>query len=231
MGGLGTGLDYRGRPAPLEKYNLLTTGMTAGRALTEYLAAHYDPIAPGWYGLCAYWARAACYEHVDVLPSSENNIVFRVGDKKGLLTLAHNNDIGLLGNGVQPEVFHLWLLKYIKDERKAFVADLWAGEEVWSYPIYKYDMESSRSGNVESVSVTVYFADDAVEPDYRGTQVHIYHYTYDLFLDGNGAITGGEWTGAEHRRPSGTPEHIARREHHFPGARLSGGRADSPVPG
>ena len=195
LGGLGTGLDYRGRPAPLEKYNLLTTGMTTGRALTEYLAAHYDPTAPGWYGLCAYWARAASYEHVDVLPSSENNIVFRVGDKKGLLTLAHNNDIGLLGNGVQPEVFHLWLLKYIKDERKAFVADLWAGEEVWSYPIYKYDMESSRSGNVESVSVTVYFADDAVEPDYRGTQVHIYHYTYDLFLDGNGAITGGEWTG------------------------------------
>ncbi len=68
-------------------------------------------------------------------------------------------------------------------------------KQVWSYPIYKYEMESRESGNVESVSVTVYFADDAVEPDYRGTQVHIYHYTYDLFLDGNGAITGGEWTG------------------------------------
>ena len=125
QGGLGTGLDYRGRPAPLEKYNLLTTGVTAGTALTEYLAAHYDPNAPGWYGLCAYWARAACYEHIDILPSSENNLIFRVGDKKGLLTLAHNNDIGELGDGVHPEVFHFWLLNYIKDQRKAFVADLW----------------------------------------------------------------------------------------------------------
>lgn len=196
LGGLGTGLDYRGRPAPLEKYNLLTTGRTTGTALTEYLATHYDPNAPGWYGLCAYWARAASYENVDIFPSSENNIIFRVGDKKGLLTLAHNSDIGMLGNGVQPEVFHLWLLNYIKDQGKAFVADLWTGEEVWSYPIYKYEMESSRNGNVESVSVTVYFADDAVEPDYRGTLVHAYHYTYDLSLDAVGAITGGQWTGA-----------------------------------
>jgi hypothetical protein len=196
QGGLGTGLDYRGRPAPLEKYNLLTTAVTTGTALDEYLAAHYDPEAPGWFGLCAHWARAACYEHIDVLPSSENNIVFRIGDKKGLLTLVHNNDIGLFGNGVQPEVFHLWLLNYIKDQGKAFVADLWAGEEVWSYPIYKYEMTTSISGGVESVAVTVYFADDAVEPDYRGTQVRFNHYTYNLFLDGTGAITGGEWTEA-----------------------------------
>ncbi|MCX5839673.1 MAG: hypothetical protein NTW71_14355 [Deltaproteobacteria bacterium] len=196
QGGLGTGQDYRGRPAPLEKYNLLTTGVTSGPALTEYLSAHYDPNAPGWYGLCAHWARAACYEHVDILPSSENNIIFRVGDKKGLLTLAHNSDIGELGNGTDPDVFHEWLLKYIKDQREAFVADLWSGIEVWSYPIYKYDMESSRNGNVESVSVTVYFADDAVEPDYMGTKVRGYHYTYDLSLDAAGAITGGQWTAA-----------------------------------
>lgn len=194
LGGLGTGQDYRGRPAPLEKYNLLTTGVTTGTALTEYLAAHYDPNAPGWYGLCAYWARAACYEHVDILPSSENNIVFRVGDKKGLLTLAHNSDIGELGQGTQPEVFHEWLLKYIKDQGEAFVADLWAGAEVWSYPIYKYEMQASRNGSVESVWVRIYYADDAVAPDYRGTQVRTADYTYDLFLDGAGAITGGQWT-------------------------------------
>jgi hypothetical protein len=196
QGGLGTGLDYRGHPAPLEKYNLLTTGVTTGTVLNEYLTAHYDPNAPAWYGLCAYWARAACYEHVNILPSSENNIIFRVGDKKGLLTLAHNSDIGVLGNGVQPEVFHLWLLDYIKDQGQAFVADLSTGEQVWSYPIFKYAMQTSRNGNVESVSVTVYFADDAVEPDYRGTQLLFNHYTYDLFLDATGAITGGQWTGA-----------------------------------
>ena len=142
-GGLGTGIDYRGRPAPLEKYNLHMTGSTSGTALDWYLKKHYDPSAPGWYGLCLYWARAACFEQIDILPSSENNIIFRVGEKKGLLTLAHNNDMGESGDASQrPEVFHRWLLTYIKDQKKAFVADLDAGPEVWSYAIYKYVMET-----------------------------------------------------------------------------------------
>jgi len=195
QGGLGTGLDYRGSPAPLEKYNLLTTGVSSGTALYSYLDVHYDPNAPSWYGLCGYWARAACYEHIDILPSSENNIIFRVGDKKGLLTLAHNSDVSEYTQGAQPDEFHKWLLKYIKDQKKAFVADLDAGDQVWSYPIYKYDMTSSVTGDVESVWVKIYYADDFVEPDYRGTQVRTAQYTYDLTLDGAGAITGGEWTG------------------------------------
>jgi hypothetical protein len=232
QGGLGTGQGYRGRPSPLEKYNLFTTGVTTGTALTEYLAAHYDPNAPGWYGLCFYWARAASYEHANILPSSENNIIFRVGDKKGLLTLAHNSDIGEGTQGALPEEFHLWLLKYIKDQREAFVADLDAGAEVWSYPIYRYEMQTSRNGNVESVSVRIYYADDFVEPDYRGTQVQWADYTYDLFLDGTGAITGGKWTGgsiADH--PDGLSFSLDVRTV-FPGldykeiVRLAGSRDD-----
>jgi hypothetical protein len=194
-GGLGTGLDYRGRPAPIEKYNLLKTGVTSGGALDEYLDAYYDPNAPSWYGLCAYWARAACYEQVEILPSSEDNLIFRIGDKKGLLTLAHDSDLLELADGSRPEEFHFWLLTYIRDQKKAFVADLYAGPEVWSYPIYQYEMQTSRSGNVESVSVRVYYADDFVAPDYMGTQKRTTQYTYKLFLDADGTITGGEWTG------------------------------------
>jgi hypothetical protein len=195
QGGLGTGQDYRGRPAPIEKYNFLTSGTTSGRALDAYLAEYYDPEAPGWYGLCAFWARAACYEHIGILPSSEKNVIFRVGDKKGLLTLAHDNDFLEMGNGSSPSEFHYWLLHYIKDQKKAFAADLWAGESVWTYPIYEYVMSSSVSGNVESVSVQITYADDNVAPDFIGTQVLKTRYTYDLFLDGSGAITGGQWTG------------------------------------
>jgi hypothetical protein len=194
-GGLGTGRDYRGRPSPLEKYNLLTTGVTSGGALDDYLNVYYDPNAPYWYGLCAYWARAACYEHVDILPSSENNVIFRIGDKKGLLTLAHTSDLVETGDGTCPEEFHRWLLKYIKDRKQAFVADLSAGPEVWSYPIYHYEMQIGGSGNKRQVSLKVYYADDAVNPDYMGTKVLTSYYTYDLYLDSGGAITGGEWTG------------------------------------
>ena len=34
-----------------------------------------------------------------------------------------------------------------------------------------------------------------MNPDYMGTKVYTAQYTYNLFLDGTGAITGGEWTG------------------------------------
>jgi hypothetical protein len=195
-GGLGTGQDYRGRPAPLEKYYLHTTGRASGTALDWYLKFYFNPNAPAWYGLCANWARAACFEDIDILPSSENNIIFRIGDKKGLLTLAHMTDATASADGSHPEVFHLWLLDYIKDQKKAFVADLDAGPEVWSYAIFKYVMEASRTGDVESYKVVVYFADDHVPPDFRGTQVDAKAYTYDLFLDGTGAITDGRWTGS-----------------------------------
>lgn len=195
QGGLGTGQDYRGRPAPLEKYNFLMTGATSGDPLDKYMDAYYDPDAPGWYGLCVFWALAASSENVNVLPSSEQNVVFRVGDKKGLLTLVHDSDLVEMSANHSPDVFHFWLLHYIRDQKKGFIADLSAGEEVWSFPIYRYDMVSTRNGSVESVSVKIYYADDAVRPDYMGTRVLTSDYTYDLFLNGSGEITGGQWTG------------------------------------
>ncbi len=194
-GGLATGSDYRGHPAPLEKYHLYTDGVTTGYALTQYLDIAYDPYASAWYGFCLHWARAACFEPGDILPSSNDNIIFRVGDKKGLLTLAHHKDIVETDNGSYPESFHYWLLHYIKDQKKAFTADLFAGTEVWSYPIYKYEMQITGGGATQSVYVKIYYADDFVFPDFMGTQERSTFYTYDLFLDGSGAITGGQWTG------------------------------------
>ena len=194
-GGLGTGMDYRGRPAPLEKYNLFTNGDTSGRALDYYMDHYYDADAPDWFGLCINWAWAACTENLDIWPSSEDNIIFRVGDKKGLLTLAHFQDVIRMGNGDKPEEFHYWLLDYIREQGKAFVADLATGEEVWSYPIFKYDMEITGGGNVQSVWVKAYFVSDSVPPDYMGSRIGEINYTYDLYLDGDGAITGGKWTG------------------------------------
>ena len=193
-------------------------------ALSWYLDAYYDPEAPLWYGLCAYWARAASYEHIDILPSSENNIIFRVGDKKGLLTLAHNSDIGELPNGSVPEEFHFWLLNYIKDQGKAFVADLDPGDEVWSYPIYRYEMQTSETETSSRFRVRIYYADDVVIPDYMGTLVRTSDYTYDLFLDGAGAITGGQWTGDSIADHPERPELFARCRHHFPRPGLSGDR-------
>ncbi|MFP4533529.1 MAG: hypothetical protein ACLFNS_12680 [Desulfobacterales bacterium] len=194
-GGLATGEDYRGHPAPLEKYEILTSGTPGGDSINWYLNRYYDPDAVSWGGLCPAWARAAMSETYDILPSSEENIIFRVGDKKGLLVLCHDGDEVVRGYGSNdPVAFHRWLLNYIKDQGMAFTADLSFGSEVWYYPIYRYDMDTTNAGSYRHVDVKIYYATDAVHPDYIGTKTMTARYTYRLKLE-NGSIVDGEWTG------------------------------------
>lgn len=195
IGGLANGMDYRGEPAPLQKYDMLLNQTGGDSAAGWYKDNLYDPDAPSWHGHCGDWAMASIIESIDFYPSVHGNILFRVGDKKGLLTLAHNADVLETANGEYPEVFHEWLLTYIKDLQIPFSADLFPGEEIWNYPIYRYEMESQIQESIESVKVKVYFAFDLVEPDYVGTMEMHRNYTYDLYLDEEGAILYGEWTG------------------------------------
>ncbi|MBC2714672.1 MAG: hypothetical protein HF978_05115 [Desulfobacteraceae bacterium] len=194
-GGLATGSDYRGHPAPIEKYLLWTTNSDDGDLKDWYLYYYYDPNAPGWHGLCPVWARAAVMEDYEILPSTEDNFIWRVGDKKGLLLLCHDYAIQTNVSGDDPVNFHLWLLDYIGTQKIPFLADLDAGSEVWYYPIYGYKMTSSTSGLSRSIRVTIYFADDNVFPDYVGTYERFITYTYTLDLNAQGEITGGQWTG------------------------------------
>lgn len=194
-GGLITGMGYYGAPAPIHKYDLLTRFTYPAELTTFYQANYYDPGAPSWYGHCGSWALAAISERYGIMPSSEDNIIFRVGDKKGLLTIAHEKDLVELADGSDPAVFHYWLLYYLKERGLAFVADLDPGEEKWNYPIFQVDLTSSRFGNTENVTATFAFASDNVHPDYIGTRMMLRTYTYTLQLDGSGGIVGGSWTG------------------------------------
>ncbi len=194
-GGLANGYHPWGRPAPLEKYELYTTGRYPGAATQWELENFYDPDALSWYGQCHAFAAAAAFEAIDFKPSSINNIIFRVGDKKGLLTACHGSDPAIRDSGSDPKVFHEWLLTYIKDQGKAFVADLGGPSEAWFYPVYKYEMQTTVvAGGRLSVTCLVYYADDHVQPDFQGTREEFAGFTYDLFLAGD-VIIGGEWTG------------------------------------
>lgn len=195
-GGLATGISYRGHPAPLEKYELLKDGAYPGLATRWYLDHNYDPYAPGWYGLCGAWAAASVSENIEFYPSIIDGIIFNVGDKKGLLTACHENDVTIRINSHEPEVFHEWLLQYIKDSGIAFYAELEPGEEVWNYPIYRYEMDTLNYGDSISVTCRIWYADDLVDPDYQGTKTLTKLYTYILYKGENNEITGGEWTGA-----------------------------------
>ena len=145
-GGLSTGKGYRGTPGPLGKLAMLKDGVATSRLIRWYEDLYYDSGAPYWYGLCYAWAAAASYEPEPLYPSSVDNIVFRVGDKKGLLTLAHQQDLKEHANSDDPAVLHYWLLHYIGEMGRSFVADLDAGTEIWSHPVYKYDMRVIDAG-------------------------------------------------------------------------------------
>nr|WP_320051358.1 hypothetical protein [uncultured Desulfuromonas sp.] len=195
-GGLATGYDYRGNPAPLEKYEQLVDGYLSGRLVDPYLDRYYDADAPGWYGLCYAWAAASSFETEPSRPSVHDNILFRVGDKKGLLTLAHTDDDNLSGEGDQPEQFHQWLIEKIGEQKLIFYADLDASEEVWSYPIYAYVMEmADRDGAQQDVEVTITYAGDFVTRDFIGTDIYHQRYTYTLYYNDDDEIVDGEWTG------------------------------------
>ncbi|RZB38058.1 MAG: hypothetical protein SRB2_00404 [Desulfobacteraceae bacterium Eth-SRB2] len=195
-GGLANGYGEWGHPAPLEKLELLTKGQYPGQATQWELQNYYDPMAPSWYGQCHAWAQASAFENIVFYPSSYENILFRVGDKKGLLSACHGSDPAIRATGQDgPHIFHEWLLTYIKVNRKSFVADLGTPGEAWFYPIYKYEMRTAQAGNVIHVVCTIWYADDRVEPDFQGTLVAFRGFTYDLFVNSNNEITGGEWTG------------------------------------
>ncbi len=109
--------------------------------------------------------------------------------------MCHDNDLRTeVSSRDDPVNFHLWLLKYIKEQKMAFTADLALGAEVWFYPIYRYDMTSLRNGITESVEVKIYYADDNVVPDYTGTIEKEKIYKYNLMLNTYGEIIDGEWT-------------------------------------
>ena len=193
-GGLSTGMGYRGHPAPLEKYELLINGYYPGLITIWDKEHHFDPDAPGWYGLCPARSAASVFEHIAFYPSIHQNILFRVGDKKGLLTAAHTKDLRQWGGG-DPETFHLWLLTYIKEEKTAFAADLDPSEEKWFFPIYRYEMFLQKDLFTVHVSCQIWYSDIS-EPDFAGNKEKNWIYTYDLYLDGEGNIVDGRWTEA-----------------------------------
>ncbi len=194
VGSLATGDDYRGSPAPLEKYDLVTSDEQQGPATTYYLTNRYDADAQTWEGLCDAWSAASILEDIDFAVSTISNLYFYIGDKKGLVTLAYERSFntGVAQTSTSPLVFHKWLQNYIRDAGVPFYADLDCSTQSWNYPIFEYSMDITDMGDETYVSCTIWYADDGVDPDYSGTKVRTRAYEYTLYNDGTG-YSGGEW--------------------------------------
>ncbi|MDM8522745.1 PPC domain-containing protein [Desulfococcaceae bacterium HSG8] len=193
QGGLVTGEDYRGHPAPLEKYDYVTTGTYEGPATQFGKERHYSPDAVPWEGLCFCWSAASILEEEPVHKSVYKGILFRIGDKKGLLTAAYYGALYNIHSTDTPAEFHEILEEFIAHQKIPVILDIGTDGESWNHPVFKYDTNYTRDGSTRHYTTMIYYADDHVEPDFIGTEVRtkIYHYYFVSDEDGN--ITEDGW--------------------------------------
>jgi hypothetical protein len=98
-----------------------------------------------WAGHCNGWAAAALLEPEPSGDRVLNGVTFTVADQKGLLTSYHFADaaawaVGSDDQEVSPAEFHRELTRSIGADRKGVIFTFRPiGEEVWSYPAYKFE--------------------------------------------------------------------------------------------
>lgn len=198
---------YRGspHPSPLEKYDLYVSGSYPGSASSWELVNRYSPSGELWWGYCNAWANATVLENIDFSVSAEDGIFFNIGDKKGLMTLLHSDDMVIVKYCNTPLYFHQYLIEYIGEHKIPIVSDLDMTGEIWSHPIYRYEMTINELSGYDDVACQIRYAADDVEPDIKGTETRFATYYYRLYKDQGGNYTGGEWVGDS---ISGHPEMV-----------------------
>jgi hypothetical protein len=167
-----------------------------------------------WWGHCNGWAAAAVLENEPNGVRNIHGISFEVGDQKGLLTVCHNGDpvdvIRKIGEN-DAHLFHAMLIQSIGKEKRGLIFDTKldpidpeTGEptrEVWNYPAYRYEFIYTQKGSdTWDVTASVWFADDAVEPNFIGTKnwplgegpkVYVYRISGDQERPSSGMWIGG----------------------------------------
>ncbi len=204
QGGLVTGKDYRLEPATLLKYD---KAFNYNSIVVDWEKEnHYNPDGPNWFGHCNGWACASILAEEPTSTYSINHLVFYTGDVKGLLTMYYQSGSGTIYGtryvnetsdftDISPLLFQDVLQEYLRDNNLPILMDNDPGEEIWTYPIYKYELSWTDEGNIRHSTITIYFASDFVDPDFIGTKTVSETYTYDLTLDTDNNPIDGEWTG------------------------------------
>jgi hypothetical protein len=186
---------YSGRPSPVDKYDLYVSGSYPGPAFITASQQWYDPDAENWEGFCNGWVNASILEPEPAVETVLRGVLLKVGDKKGLLTACHAQDvINYLNCKNNPAIFHRYLVEYVGEKKQAIGADLDSSEEFWSYPVYAYEMEVNSYGDYDLVHCTIHYANDFVGFDFVGIDKKSRYYTYRLDKDSNGDYIGtGKW--------------------------------------
>ncbi|MBF0408792.1 MAG: hypothetical protein HQM10_15705 [Candidatus Riflebacteria bacterium] len=211
---------WPGHPvAPFEKYDQYVTiraGVNPGTLAWEsdVRNCHYNPKAEDWEGHCNGWAASSIMEPEPKERKIRSEIVFDTSDQKAILAeLYMNTYCTFYGSrnwgrpndnpeDIFPDQFHKLLLEQIGEKKGAIIADVSYDRQVWNFPLFKFE-SSWRPAFFDSkklkVTTTCYYADDGVRPDFIGCKWFTITYTYNLFIDNEDNVVGGEWTGESRR--------------------------------
>ncbi len=195
---------------PLAKYDMLVSGTAYGPAMKYGKQNFYYPYKDSWTGLCFYWAMSSILEAEPEHRSVHNNVIFNIGDKKGLLAAFYYNAIYDAHSVKKPENFHAVLEDNIASQRTSIIMDLGSSDEVWTYPVFKYETTFNQTGDVRHYETTIYYASYS-DPDQTGTMVRNRTFYYYFQLDGDVVIDSGWENGSGQKPPKRAYIPLGRR--------------------
>jgi hypothetical protein len=237
-----------GQPSALEKFDQATNGQGLAQRAELTLAQQLG--GTSWAGHCNGLAAAGTMNAEPQHAVERQGVTFTPTDIKALLIGIWQDGGTIVGGrcnlqtvpvdatgrvtdascrGVNPAAFHLALANFIGTEGKPLINDIQAGEEVWNYPITKYQvlrktpLDAAGANQLVGHPGGATYAYDASATKFYWMQTRVqlatgHVKTYEYLLEGNdaGEITGGEWVGASredhpdfiwrHTRPNPKPE-------------------------
>ena len=135
------------------------------------LLNHYSPAGESWWGHCNGWAAAAILTHepresIDITIGG-SEVEMTTADIKGLFSETHYSTYSRFygsryykeGDDIadmSPKAFHQLISFYIRDGEVPLVFDTDAGEQVWNFPAYAYDLtlnETTPEGALDLINV------------------------------------------------------------------------------
>src|SRR5262249_4421559 len=99
---------------------------------------------------------------------------------------------------LKPDMLWRYLKLYVQQRGIPLIMDIEAGTAVWNYPVYAYRITwIDGAGDQKKCHLTLWMADDAVQPDKVGTKVRKHDYDFVCRMSGGNVVMGsGKWIGA-----------------------------------
>lgn len=103
---------------------------------------------------------------------------------------------------IAPHHFHRIMLEYIWEKQRAVVVERNAGGDVWNSPTYGYEWKINRVNERQKkyvMSAKIHYANYGRLDNSTATIPASKDYTFELTMDDQNRITGGNWTGSSVR--------------------------------